>query len=299
MDRSSVIENYSQEAAAIGRKNRPEGEDLRVFTPKPFVKWAGGKRQLIQILLSNAPESYSSFFEPFVGGGAMLLALAPEKAVISDTNEELINAYLVIRDNADALIRSLRYHKNEEAYYYKVRAKDPVKLSDIQRASRFIYLNKTCYNGLYRENSKGQFNTPYGRYKNPNIVDAENLRAVAAYLKRSNVKILCQDYKTTAIMAEKGDFVYFDPPYHPLSQTASFTKYVRGDFAARDQEELAETYRTLSQRGCYVMLSNSNTPFIMDLYKGFEILKIEANRFINCKADKRGKGLVEVLVKNY
>lgn len=267
--------------------------------PKPFVKWAGGKRQLIDILLLNTPSVFGTFYEPFVGGGALLFALMPEQSVVSDTNAELINAYLVIRNNCEGLIRSLRRHKNEEEYFYKIRSKDPAMLSSVQRASRFIYMNKTCYNGLYRENSKGQFNAPYGRYKNPNIVDAENLRAISSFLKGSQVTILCQDYRTTVMGAQKGDFVYFDPPYHPLSQTASFTKYVRGDFNARNQQELAETFRSLAERGCYVMLSNSNTPFIKKLYKGFKILEIEANRFINCKGDKRGKGLFELIVKNY
>ncbi len=267
--------------------------------PKPFVKWAGGKRQLIDILLANTPPSFGTFYEPFVGGGALLFALLPKKAVISDTNAELINAYLVIRDNVESLIKSLRFHKNDESYFYEIRAKDPARLTDIQRASRFIYLNKTCYNGLYRENSKGQFNAPFGRYKNPNIVDSANLRAISAYLNQSQVIILCQDYKYTVETAQKGDFVYFDPPYYPTSQTASFTKYVKSDFTAKDQEELAEIFRILSQRGCFVMLSNSNTSFIRELYRDFNIFEINANRFINCKGDKRGKGLFEVLVKNF
>ena len=272
---------------------------VHTAAPKPFVKWAGGKRQLLNILLDNAPASYGTFYEPFLGGGALLLALMPARAVVSDTNAELINAYLVIRDHLEGLVRSLRHHRNEEAYFYAIRAQDTAKLNEVRRASRFIYLNKTCYNGLYRENSKGQFNAPYGRYENPNVVDAENLSAISAYLRGSEVKILCQDYKTTSMLARKDDFVYFDPPYHPLNQTSSFTKYVKGDFTVPDQEELAETYCTLAQKGCYVMLSNSNTSYIKELYKDFTIIEVEANRFINCQGDKRGKGLFELLILNY
>ena len=269
------------------------------FPPKPFVKWAGGKRQLISLLIENAPISYNTFFEPFVGGGALFFNLMPRKAVISDINAELINTYKVISESFDTLLDSLQRHRNEEDYFYTVRAQDPASLSNIERASRFIFMNKTCFNGLYRENSKGKFNVPFGRYKSPNIADKQNLEAIASYLNKSRVKVLCQDYKTTAKKAKSGDFIYFDPPYHPTSQTASFTKYAKGDFTAQDQEELADIFRRLSNKGCHVMLSNSNVPFIKELYKDFKVLEIEASRFINCKADKRGKGLYEVLVKNY
>ena len=279
----------------MAKKNKTNKSEA----PKPFVKWAGGKRQLINMLFSNAPESFNTYVEPFIGGGALLLNLMPENAVISDINPELINAYKVVKENTESLLRSLKEHRNEEDYFYDVRAKDISLMSDLERASRFIFLNKTCFNGLYRENSKGRFNVPFGRYKNPNIDDRQNLEAVALYLNRAHVDILQQDFKKTAEMAKKGDFVYFDPPYHPTSQTASFTRYAKNDFTSKDQEELAETFRQLAERGCHVMLSNSNVPFIKELYKDFNILEIEATRFINCKADKRGKGLYEVLVKSY
>ena len=296
---SSNSGEICRDKATSSETRTPRRPKVHGTAPKPFVKWAGGKRQLLEVLLDNAPASFGTFYEPFLGGGALLLALRLEKAVVSDTNAELINAYLVIRDHVDGLIRSLRHHRNEEAYFYALRSRDTAKLNEVQRASRFIYLNKTCYNGLYRENSKGQFNAPYGRYKNPNFVDAENLYAISAYLRNSDVKILCQDYKASSLLADKGALVYFDPPFHPLSQTSSFTKYVKGDFTVRDQEDLAETYRSLARKGCYVMLSNSNTSFIKDLYRGFKIIEVEANRFINCQSDKRGKGLFEILVMNY
>ena len=267
--------------------------------PKPFVKWAGGKRQLVNLLIENAPATYNTFIEPFIGGGALLLNLMPQNAIISDINSELINAYMVISEDFEGLLTSLQLHRNEEDYFYTVRAQDLSTMTKIERASRFIFLNKTCFNGLYRENSKGKFNVPFGRYKNPNIDDRANLEATSSYLINSNVKIFCQDFKSTANMAKEGDFVYFDPPYHPASQTASFTKYTKGDFTAKDQQELAGTFRILANRGCNVMLSNSNVPFIKELYKEFNVVEIEASRFINCKADKRGKGLYEVLVKSY
>ncbi len=272
----------------------------KIETPKPFIKWAGGKRQLIDILLKNVPTDFQTYIEPFVGGGAMLFALRPNKAIISDINAELINAYSVVKKDAEALIRSLVRHKNEADHYYHIR-KDwkPEQITEIQRASRFIYLNKTCFNGLYRENSKGEFNVPFGRYKNPRIINRDNLFAVSHFLNSANVRIENQDYKTTALMAKKGDFVYLDPPYHPISSTASFTKYSKGDFSEKDQAELVEVIRELDKRECFVVLSNSNTDYIKKLYKGFHIKEVEATRFINCKAEKRGKGLFEVVIKNW
>jgi DNA adenine methylase len=267
--------------------------------PKPFVKWAGGKRQLIDVLIGNVPRKYNAYIEPFVGGGALLFGLKPQKAVISDINAELVNAYKVVKNKLQALIADLEKHKNEEEYFYKIRLLNPKTLSGVERASRFIYLNKTCFNGLYRENSKGQFNTPFGRYKNPNIVDVSTLCSVSNYLRVAKIDIFNQDYVSTAMMAKRGDFVYFDPPYHPFSATASFTKYSKSDFTSRDQEQLAEVFRELAKRGCYVVLSNSNTEFIKSLYEGFNRVEIEATRHINCKAEKRGKGLFEVLIKNW
>lgn len=271
----------------------------QLVKPQPFVKWAGGKRQLIKVLINNLPPSFNRYIEPFVGGGALLFEVLPHKAIINDINTELINAYRVIRDNIDALIENLKKHKNEEEYYYKIRSLDPEKLSAVERASRFIYLNKTCFNGLYRENSKGKFNVPFGRHKNPKILDEENLRAVSEYLNTAEISILNLDYKEVCKLAEKGDFVYLDPPYYPISKSSSFTKYHKLNFTERDQIELAKVFRELDRKGCYVMLSNSNTEFIRELYKEYDIWEISANRFINCKGDKREKANVEVLIKNY
>ncbi len=267
--------------------------------PKPFVKWAGGKRQLLDVLLKNIPKKFNTYIEPFVGGGALLFELQPSRAIISDINEELINAYKVIKENVEALIESLKKHRNTKEYYYAIRAVDPKSLTPVERASRFIYLNKTCFNGLYRENSKGQFNVPFGRYKNPKICDEENLRAVSEFLNNSDITILHCDYRKTCELAHRGDFVYLDPPYHPLSKTASFTKYNKYDFTEKDQIELAEVFKELDRKGCYVMLSNSNTAFIKNLYEGYEIKEISANRFINSNANGRKKRKIELLIKNF
>jgi DNA adenine methylase len=270
-----------------------------IIKPYPFVKWAGGKSQLLRILKLFVPENYDTYIEPFLGGGALFFSLMPQKAIVNDINQELINAYLVIRDKVSDLIESLKKHKNDMEYFYKIRRLDPKTLSDIERASRFIYLNKTCYNGLYRENSKGEFNVPFGKYKNPKILDEENLIAISEYLNSADITILNKDYKEVCSMAKKGDFVYLDPPYYPVSKTSSFTKYSKYDFTEKDQIELSHVFKELDRKGCYVMLSNSNTDFIKNLYKDFEIIELHANRFINCKPDRRVKSNVEVLIKNY
>lgn len=270
-----------------------------IVKPKPFVKWAGGKRQIVDILIKEIPTEFNTYIEPFVGGGALLFELLPKKAIINDVNSELINAYLVIKNFPERLIKSLKNHKNEEEYYYKIRALDPNKLSPVERASRFIYLNKTCFNGLYRENSSGQFNVPFGKYKTPKIVDEENIRIVSEYLNTADITILNSDYKKVCKLAKKGDFVYLDPPYYPLSKTSSFTKYTRYDFTEKDQKELAEIFKKLDRKGCYVLLSNSNTEFIKNLYRGYEIKEIQANRAINSKAEGRKKAKIEVLIKNF
>jgi len=268
-------------------------------TPKPFVKWAGGKRQLINLLIDNAPTSFGRYFEPFVGGGALLFALLPSAATITDANPELINAYQIIRDELPALMKDLARHRNDEEYFYAIRAKQPARLSAVKRASRFLYLNKTCFNGLYRENSKGEFNAPFGKYVNPKILDQENLTAVSAYLNDSDVAIYHRDYKAVLDEARPGDFVYFDPPYYPLTQTASFTKYVGADFGPDNQQELAAVFGELARRNVYVMLSNSNTEFIKNIYQGHRIQQVAASRAINCKGSKRGKELNEVLVRSW
>lgn len=267
--------------------------------PRPFVKWAGGKRQLLDILHAAAPDNFGRYYEPFIGGGAYFFSQLPDNATISDANPELINCYQVIRDDVQALIRSLRMHKNEEEHFYAVRAKKLPTMTPVQRASRFIFLNKTCFNGLYRENKSGQFNSPFGRYPNPKIADTENLRAISEYLQTHDVEIKHSGYQFVLDKALPGDYVYFDPPYVPMTKTANFSSYVKGGFGLHDQTELANVFAELTKKGVLVMLSNSNTQIIHDLYKDFNIQIIHAARSINCKGGKRGKEANEVLITNY
>jgi len=274
--------------------------------PKPFVKWVGGKRQLLQQFRDMGlypPDDFdpdsNTYFEPFVGGGAVFFDLLPRKAELSDLNNELVTTYNVIKNDVDALIKSLKKHKYEKEYYLEVRAKDPKTLSDIDVASRFIFLNRTCFNGMYRVNSQGGFNVPFGKYTNPIICDEENLRKVSKALQKVTIKN--QDYKAVLKKAKKGDYVYFDPPYYPVSKTASFTSYTKDAFLDKEQMELRDTFVELHKRGCYVMLSNSDTPFINKIYsdiKGVKVSKVAAGRAINSNATKRGK-ISEVLVTNY
>ena len=281
------------------------------FNPlvRPFLKWAGGKRQLLPEIVKYVPKRISkhTYYEPFIGGGALLFQLQPPKAVINDSNTELINCYKVIKDSLDELMEELSKDKysNSETSYYEMRDLDRSKkkyasLSEVEKAARIIYLNKTCYNGLFRVNSQGQFNVPFGRYKNPNFLDDAVLRAVNKYLNSNNITLLNQDFAEAVKDAERGDFVYFDPPYDPVSETASFTGYDVNGFNRDEQERLKEEFDALHKRGCKVMLSNSCTDFILDLYKDdqYTIIKVRATRSINSNALKRGM-VDEVLVLNY
>ncbi|MDN5361871.1 MAG: adenine methylase, partial [Moorella sp. (in: firmicutes)] len=212
----------------------------------PVLKWAGGKRQIVYWILKYVPQTFTTYYEPFLGGGAVLFALQPEKAVVNDINSELINVYEVIRDNVEELIADLRKHRNEEAYFYAIRNLDRDKerynqLTSVQRASRIIYLNKTCYNGLFRVNRAGEFNAPFGKYKRPNIVNELTLRAVSDYFNRAQITFTCRDFEAALEGAQEGDFVYLDPPYDPVSDTASFTGYSRGGFGKDEQIRLKET----------------------------------------------------------
>jgi DNA adenine methylase len=268
--------------------------------PKPFIKWAGGKRQLISELLRLAPKEFNDYYEPFFGGGALffeLFSLGKLKHVyLNDFNFELINAYKVIKEKPLELIKELSREKyeNSSKVFYEIRAEkcvDPVK-----SAARFIYLNKTSFNGLYRVNSKGGFNVPFGRYKKPLILDKENILAVHVALQKDELS--STDFEVAVKNAKKGDFIYFDPPYQPLNKTSTFTSYTSKDFNEKDQERLMECFASLDKKGCYVMLSNSHTKFILDLYKNYNVHTVMATRLINCKSEKRGK-IKEVVVTNY
>ncbi len=270
---------------------------------EPVLKWVGGKRQLLKDIEIHIPRKFSTFYEPFLGGGAVLFHLQPHKAVVNDINEELINVYTVIRDNVEELIEDLKKHKNEAEYFYNIRELDRDKeaynrLSSIKKASRLIYLNKTCYNGLFRVNQQGEFNTPFGRYKNPNIVNEVTLRAVSNYFIKAQITFKCIDFEESVKGIRKGSFVYFDPPYDPVSDSANFTGYDKGGFDRDEQIRLKQLCDKLNNRNVKFLLSNSATEFILDLYKDYNIAIVKAKRAINSRGDKRGE-VNEVLVKNY
>ncbi len=303
------------------------------MSPKPFVKWAGGKRQLIRILEKNLPKTFGAYYEPFIGGGALLFHILSrhdtQRCHISDLNSILILAYETIRDNVDDLVLSLKRHANNylvicddcgnskggncstcngcpeknTAYYYSVRDTDPQ--DEIEQVSRLIFLNKTCFNGLYRVNSKGKFNVPHGNYARPTIIHEENLRAVSLLLRSRHISMKYADFEEAVVGddcsgAMKGDLVYFDPPYHPLNSTSNFTSYTYRNFDYDELVRLASLCRRLDSRGCHVLLSNSDSPQVRELFQDgcWRIQKIRANRSINSNAKKR-VGHYELLIKNY
>lgn len=267
---------------------------------RPFLKWAGGKAKLCPEFEKRGlfPAKFETYHEPFVGAGAVFFHLRPAKAVLTDMNEELIATYIAIRDDVEALIEALSAMKrrHSESYFKEVRKQRPSDLSSIERAARMIYLNRTCFNGLYRVNAKGEFNVPFGRYDNPRIVDAVNLRRVAAALKTTTVEVA--DFRKVATRAKKGDFVYFDPPYVPLSATSSFTSYTKDAFDGAAQERLATLFEKLTAKGVKALLSNSDTPSVRERYSKFHIESLLVARPINSKADGRGN-VGEVVVANW
>ena len=282
-------------------------KQLLALTPKPFVKWAGGKRQLMPILSKQMPKKFDSYFEPFLGGGAVMFHLITKasklECFVSDLNSDLILSYITIRDRVEELISALeshsdKYFKNPQGYYYTIRESNPK--TQIEKVSRLIFLNKTCFNGLYRVNSKGKFNVPLGKYTNPNIVNKDNLIAVSHVLQSKNISIKCQDFTKTLETAQKNDFVYLDPPYQPVSQSSNFTSYTNDSFGYEDQERLFLEFQRLDSKGCNVMLSNSKSDEVLDLFEDYsdKTMEISANRFINSDSKKR-TGHSELLIKNY
>ena len=272
---------------------------------KPFVKWAGGKRQIIDKLKSLVPEEYNTYYEPFVGGGALLFELSPRNAVINDSNRELMNVFECIKDDEKFTKMCSELNKYEishsEEFYYKIRNIDRDKkkfarLVDYKRAARTIYLNKACFNGLYRVNSKNEFNVPFGKKNKVNTYDGQNLGIIHAFLNFNNIELLSCDFEVAVKNAKKGDFIYFDPPYD--SDTDTFNSYTDEGFGKEHQIRLSAVYKELSDRGCYVMLSNHNTILVNELYKDFNIHIVEAKRNINSKGTKRGK-VEEVIITNY
>lgn len=268
--------------------------------PGPILKWAGGKSKLLPELTRRAPQSYRRYFEPFLGGGALFFRMAPAGAQLGDSNGDLINVYRCVAWQLDKVARRLAHHRrnHDETYYYQMRERwnqRADKDGDCDRAALFLYLNKTCYNGLYRVNRKGHFNVPVGRYENPAIYDLQALRAASALLQKA--ELYHGHYSDVVQSARKGDFVYFDPPYHPLTKTANFTSYTPNSFGEEDQRELADLAHQLAERGCHVMLSNSDTPFIRKLFPGWTIDRVHCARAINSKASLRGV-VHEVIVRS-
>ncbi|MFA9414295.1 DNA adenine methylase [Streptococcus sp. E29BA] len=271
---------------------------------QPFTKWTGGKRQLLPELKKKLPESYGRYIEPFIGGGALFLELVPKTAVINDFNTELVNCYEQIKKNPKQLIDLLEVHQenNSKEYYLDIRSLDRQdnfdELSAVERAARIMYMLRVNFNGLYRVNSKNQFNVPYGRYKNPKIVDSELILAISDYLNSHDIKILNGDFEQAIADVQRYDFVYFDPPYIPLSETSSFTSYTHEGFSYDDQVRLRDTFKALDDRGAYVMLSNSSSPLVEELYKGFYIHRVEATRTNGATSASRGK-VSELIITNY
>jgi len=270
-----------------------------------FLKWAGGKgRLLAQLDLLFPPQkTYSRYFEPFLGGGAVFFHLAAKnnllESYLSDVNFELINCYTQVKEAPEELLAGLASMRNDKHHFYKIRAQDITKMTEMERAVRLIYLNKTCFNGLYRVNRKGQFNVPFGKYKNPRIADQETIERASNLLERAN--LMAAPFDAIAVMARKNDFVYFDPPYQPLSKTANFTSYTLSSFGMADQERLATLVAKLTDLGVKVMVSNSDTPEIRALYQnqpGVKIVTVQAARAINCHGDKRG-AVSELVIRNY
>lgn len=267
----------------------------------PILKWVGGKRQLLSEILPLINDNYSTYVEPFIGGGAVFFELQPKKAIINDFNSKLINVYLTVKDSPEELINELENHEslNSEDYFYELRALDRsheyATMSNVQKAARILYLNKTCYNGLYRVNAAGQFNSPYGKYKNPNIVNATTIRAMSKYLNKAKIEIKQGDYREALKGLRKGAFVYLDPPYMPISTSSSFTGYTENGFSYEQQILLKQECDKLREKGIAFLQSNSDCPEIRELYKDYEIKTVQAKRSINSKGNMRGE-ISEVLI---
>ena len=281
------------------RRLRPASSPAQHAMPRPFVKWVGGKGQLLERLLQRIPSDFGAYHEPFVGGGALFFGLWRQRrlqrrpAYLADINAELIDTYRALRDEVEDVMEALTVHHYDQEYYYDVRALDPWTMSRPERAARMIFLNRCGFNGLYRVNQRGKFNVPFGRYSNPNICDRENLTAVSRAL--DGVTLLNSPFSSVIDRAQPEDVVYFDPPYVPLSRTSNFVSNANRGFGEREQDTLAKTFETLVERGVYVVLSNSDTPWVRDRYEAFDLDRFPARRNINCNASRRGP-VGEVLV---
>jgi len=301
-----LAEKLDKQVEKLGYK-REKDANTWDSKPHPFIKWAGNKTKILSKLGKYIPEEFEDYYEPFLGSGALFFHLVHTKKdsfkpYLSDSNEELINTFIVVRDNVEQLIALLKkhrdeYHRNPEKYYYAVREKHHLKDS-IERAARMLFLNKTCYNGLYRVNKKNEFNVPFGTYEKPKICNEKELRNASKALQRSKAKISAVYYQLALEQAKENDFVYLDPPYQPVNATSSFTNYTHEGFSENDQKLLAKVFSVLTERGCKIVLSNSDTPLIHSLYSGFNIEQIKVSRTISCIGEKR-KGSTELIICNF
>jgi DNA adenine methylase len=296
---TSIPQGAMNSAAATVRIHR-QSELFSTDSPdskaKPFLKWAGGKTRLLPVLrMVLARQTFRRYFEPFLGGAALFFDIGPKTAVLNDRNHELIFCYEIVRDQPRELFTTLKQMQVHEKEFYRIRSLNPENLPPVERAARFIYLNKTCYNGLYRVNRKGEFNTPYGRNDRVSLADEDNLHRASRILK--NARLMSDDYSSAVKDAEKDDFVYLDPPYLPVGKYADFKRYTKETFFEDDHRKLADCFRELSDRGCHVVLSNSYHEKIAELYSGLYQKEVEMPRFINCKGEGRGR-VRELLVSN-
>lgn len=263
-----------------------QSDNIQLTITKPVLKWAGGKSQLLNELNSRLPKSYNKYIEPFIGGGALFFNLKPDQAIIADLNPELVNLYKSIASSPEDVLNFLETFKNDHDFFYEMRALDVKKLDPFYAAARTIFLNKTCFNGLYRVNKNGQFNVPFGRYANPNIADSETIFNASAALK--NTQIICGDYKTVLRdFADEGDFVFLDPPYLPISKYSDFQRYTKEQFYEEDHRELADEVHRLHEKGCHVILTNSNHPLVHELYGDYIVEILQTKRYINSKSSNR------------
>lgn len=263
---------------------------------KPFLKWAGGKTDLLPKLRPLVPQQYGKYIEPFLGGGAFFFNLCPKRATISDSNEDLINAYVVVRDCPSELLEQLEGMLGDEETFYRIRETDPSKLDNVRRAARLIYLNKRCYNGLYRVNKRGKFNTPYGRNRATSICKREVIFKASKVLR--NTDLMCDDFERILLeKARAGDFVYLDPPYPPTGRYSDFVRYTRHFFCEEDHLRLAKAVEEIDDRGCRFILSNAYHPLILRIYSRFRKIEVKAPRYVNCRGDRRGH-VSEVLITN-
>ena len=291
-------------ASKLPRTSRRRAYKHNVLA-QPFLKWAGGKRQLLPAIKEYLPKKFGQYYEPFIGAGAVLFSLQPKRSIINDTNSELINCYRVIKNNPEELLELCQEHRenNSKEYFYFLREQDRRDdfqgRSPLERAARIIYLNKTCFNGLFRVNSSGQFNVPYGNYANPVIADPAVIRSVSTYLNQRDVRILEGDFAKAVSTARKGAFIYFDPPYHPISDTSSFTGYSIDGFGEAEQIRLKKLCDNLTERGCQILVSNSSADLIREIYSDpkYEIVEVKASRAINAVASRRGR-INELLIHN-